>query len=76
MRDIFEDKLLAYFPLLYKSLLSDNAHDWAVKGFIDSRRNIYRISLDTKVISKLIEIMFIPLIYKFAEENNFTLVLF
>lgn len=46
------------------------AGDWSVKGFIDTSKNIYTISNDTKVISKIIELMIIPVIKQFAEDNN------
>lgn len=44
--------------------------DWSVKGFIDTSENIYSISHDTKVISKIIELMMTPLLKKFAEDNG------
>ena len=37
--------------------ISDERGNWAVKGFIDTYRKIYTISCDTKVISKIIELM-------------------
>ncbi|GAA7717659.1 hypothetical protein HpMMM92_11380 [Helicobacter pylori] len=30
--------------------------DWKIKGFIDTDKNIYTISSDTKIISKILEI--------------------
>lgn len=47
--------------------------DWSVKGFIDTAKNIYTISNDTKVISKIIELMIIPVIKQFAEDNKLTI---
>jgi len=38
----------------------DSEGNWTVKGFIDISKNIYNISTDTKVISKLPEIMLFP----------------
>ncbi len=46
-----------------------------VKGFIDISKNIYTISLDKKVISKVLEIMLFPKIRQFAIENSFDIVL-
>lgn len=43
---------------------------WVVKGFIDVYRNIYTISTDTKVISKIIELYIFPKILEFAERND------
>ena len=48
---------------------------WTVKGFIDVFRNIYTISLDTKVISKILEIHIFPKIYAFAEQRGFAIIL-
>ena len=48
---------------------------WAVKGFIDAYRNIYAISADTKVVSKILEIHLFPKLLLFAEQNGFGLVL-
>lgn len=49
--------------------------DWTVKGFIDIYRNIYTISSDTKIISKILEIHLFPKILQFAEEQGFSIVL-
>ena len=49
--------------------------DWSVKGFIDVAKNIYAISVDTKVVSKIIELMMFPALQKFAKENGFEMVL-
>ncbi|MBE6197884.1 MAG: restriction endonuclease [Rikenellaceae bacterium] len=43
---------------------------WIVKGFIDTNKNIYTISADTKVISKIIELYIFPKIYAFAQNNG------
>lgn len=36
--------------------VSAEAGEWTVKGFIDIYRNVYTISPDTKIISKILEI--------------------
>jgi len=59
----------------FEQILATEDGDWAVKGFIDVYRNIYTISVDTKVISKIIELMIFPVIARFAEENNYQIVL-
>ncbi|MBI1761438.1 MAG: EcoRV family type II restriction endonuclease [Acidobacteria bacterium] len=43
---------------------------WTVKGFIDVFRNVYTISGDTKVVSKLIELMLFPHFLAFADKHN------
>ncbi len=49
--------------------------EWNVKGFIDIYRNIYTISPDTKIISKILEIHLFPQILKFAQEYDYSIVL-
>ncbi len=44
----------------YLSEIQDDEGNWTVKGFIDISKNIYNLSTDTKVISKVIEIMLFP----------------
>ncbi|MGL6226899.1 MAG: type II restriction endonuclease [Thermoguttaceae bacterium] len=55
--------------------VSTSDKQWTVKGFIDVFRNIYTISTDTKIVSKILEIHLFPLLLQFAEENNFHIVL-
>jgi hypothetical protein len=45
--------------------------DWTVKGFIDVFKNIYTISSDTKVISKLLELHLFPHFLEFAEQTGY-----
>ena len=44
---------------------------WTIKGFIDIYKNIYPISTDTKVISKLLELHLFPHFLTFAESNGY-----
>jgi hypothetical protein len=48
---------------------------WTVKGFIDVFRNIYTISADTKIVSKILEIHLFPKLLEFASQNNYRIVL-
>jgi hypothetical protein len=48
---------------------------WTVKGFIDVFRNVYTISLDTKILSKILEIHLFPVILKFAQNHGYRIVL-
>jgi len=48
---------------------------WSIKGFIDVYKNIYTISSDTKIISKILEIHIFPKILEFADKFNYHLVL-
>jgi len=69
----FEEKFNEFIPELTKALIIPNSTDWTVKGFIDYYKNIYSISADTKVISKVIELMIFPKFLEFARINNFRL---
>lgn len=55
-------------------LISQANGDWIVKGFIDVFRNMYTISGDTKVVSKLIELMLFPRFQAFAAQNGMTVI--
>lgn len=48
---------------------------WTVKGFIDVYKNVYTISSDTKIVSKILEIHLFPKILEFAETNGYVIVL-
>ena len=50
----------------FNQAVSTSRGDWVVKGFIDIARNIYTISTDTKVISKLMELLLFPELARFA----------
>lgn len=47
--------------------------EWTIKGFIDVFKNVYTISTDTKIVSKVLELHIFPLFLDFAEKNNFVL---
>ena len=70
MTDSFREKLLKYTKDFYDVLATKDL-DWAVKGFIDISKNVYTISGDTKVISKVIELMLFPILQKFATKNKY-----
>ncbi|MBN1762500.1 MAG: restriction endonuclease [Methanomicrobia archaeon] len=73
-KDDFRERFLEYLNQ-YLSDIQDSEGNWTVKGFVDIFKNVYTISLDTKVISKVLEIMLFPKIQQFARENNFDLIL-
>jgi len=70
----FRTELMSYFDK-FQETLSTESGDWIVKGFIDIYRNIYTISVDTKVVSKIIELMLFPLFSRFAAEHNYQMIL-
>jgi len=65
--DNLTDKLQNY--------VSTESGDWTVKGFIDVYKNIYTISSDTKIVSKILEIHIFPQILHFAETIGYKLIL-
>jgi len=69
----FRNQLLKHIGLFNKAVSTDKG-DWVVKGFIDIARNIYTISTDTKVISKIMEFLLFPKICQFAEANRYKMV--
>lgn len=57
----------------FSSFVSTKDGQWVVKGFIDVYKNLYTISTDTKVVSKIMELYIFPLLYKFAADSDLTL---
>lgn len=74
IKDEFENKLRDFVSTVGSSVALENG-EWTVKGFIDIFRNVYTISSDTKIVSKILEIHLFPAILRFAEENGYKLVL-
>lgn len=72
--DLFRERLLPYFDELQNRVMTSDG-DWTVKGFIDVYQRIYTISLDTKVLSKVLELLMFPVLLRFAEENDYEIVL-
>jgi hypothetical protein len=58
-----------------KKHVSSSNGDWTVKGFIDVYKNIYTISSDTKIVSKILEIHIFPQILQFAESIGYNIIL-
>lgn len=58
-----------------KSHVSTDDGQWTVKGFIDIFRNVYTISSDTKIVSKILEIHLFPQILAFAQSSGYKIVL-
>jgi len=72
--DKFRNDLLAHLDDFRRTLATE-AGDWTVKGFIDVYRNIYTVSVDTKVVSKIFELMLFPVISRFAIDHGYRMVL-
>jgi len=70
----FKKELDKFADKLEKYVSTDNG-DWTVKGFIDVYKNIYTISSDTKIVSKILEIHIFPQILQFAETIGYKIIL-
>jgi hypothetical protein len=73
-KEEFKKGLDTFTQKLEKYVSTENG-DWSVKGFIDVYKNIYTISSDTKIVSKILEIHIFPQILQFAEENDYNIIL-
>ena len=49
--------LLSSFVKELESYVATEDGQWTIKGFIDIYRHIYTISTDTKIISKILELL-------------------
>ena len=58
-----------------KDSISCEDGQWTIKGFIDVYRNVYTLSSDTKILSKILEIHLFPIIFKFEERIGYKIVL-
>lgn len=68
-------KKLEEFVTELSSHVSTGDGQWTVKGFIDVFKNVYTISSDTKIVSKILEIHLFPQILAFAQANKYKVVL-
>ena len=57
------------------SYVSTENGQWTIKGFLDVFQNIYTISADTKIVSKILEIHIFPKILEFAQKYGYKVVL-
>lgn len=73
-RTDFEKGLNEFVDELKKYVSTDTG-DWTIKGFIDIYKNIYTISSDTKIVSKILEIHIFPEILRFAEKIGYKIIL-
>ena len=68
-REQFLEKLQAHAATFGKAVAT-NEGDWIIKGFIDVYRRIYTISVDTKIVSKVLELLLFPMFVEFAKANR------
>lgn len=75
MKEVAFFTALARFVTGLNGYVSTEDGQWTVKGFIDIYKNIYTISSDTKIVSKILEIHLFPQILQFAQDNGYSIVL-
>ncbi|MEY2863085.1 MAG: hypothetical protein RLY58_792 [Pseudomonadota bacterium] len=73
-KETFAKNLTDFVANLEKHVASDDGQ-WTVKGFIDIFKNVYTVSSDTKIVSKILEIHLFPQILQFAQANDYRVVL-
>lgn len=69
---IFE---LKKFATTLTEYVSNIDKDWSIKGIIDIEKNIYTMSSDTKLISKILEIQLFPKLREFADNIGYEIIL-
>lgn len=74
LKAAFRQELTEFVGNLLAHVSTDD-QQWTIKGFIDVFRNIYTISADTKIVSKILEIHIFPELLKFATTHNYRVVL-
>ena len=70
----FEKQIKDFVDELQRHISTEDGQ-WTIKGFVDTFQNVYTISSDTKIISKILEIHLFPKIITFAEQCGYKVVL-
>ena len=70
-KSAFETALSEFSQTLGQFIALDG--EWTVKGFIDVFKNIYTISSDTKVVSKILELHLFPHLLDFARHIGYAI---
>jgi hypothetical protein len=65
----FLKKLQAHAATFAKAVATDEG-EWVIKGFIDVYKNIYSISVDTKIVSKVLELLLFPMFSEFGAKHG------
>lgn len=73
-REEFEIQLKEFVKGLQEHISTKDGQ-WTVKGFVDVFQNVYTISSDTKIVSKVLEIHLFPKIMRFANQHGYKIVL-
>lgn len=68
-KNIFAKELKAFAASLTAEIAVND--EWTVRGFIDVFRNVYTISSDTKIVSKILELHLFPHFLTFAQSLGY-----
>ena len=74
LKEIFRTNLIELVSELNEYVATKDGQ-WTIKGFLDVFHNIYTISADTKIVSKILEIHIFPKILEFARKHDYKIVL-
>lgn len=67
--EVFLANLQAHAQSFAKAVATSEG-EWIIKGFIDVYQRIYTISVDTKIVSKVLELLLFPMFVDFAEKHG------
>jgi hypothetical protein len=57
----------------FAKAVATNEGEWIIKGFIDVYKRVYSISVDTKIVSKVLELLLFPMFVDFATKHGLTI---
>lgn len=66
----FLQNLQAHAATFAQAVATDEG-EWIIKGFIDVYRRVYSISVDTKIVSKVLELLLFPMFVEFGNKHGF-----
>lgn len=59
----------------FAKAVATNEGEWIIKGFIDVYQRVYSISVDTKIVSKVLELLLFPMFVDFAAKHELEIAL-
>lgn len=68
-KEIFTQQLKDFAGTLAAHIAKDD--EWTIRGFVDIFKNVYTISADTKIVSKVLELHLFPHFLAFAEHIGY-----
>lgn len=63
-------KYLQEYAASFAKAVATNEGEWIIKGFIDVYQRVYSISVDTKIVSKVLELLLFPMFVEFAKKHG------